>query len=156
VERGSDDGNNVQDRVISQILTELDGISPLKNVLFIAATNRPDIIDKALMRPGRIDRIIYIPPPDYEARLQIFTIHTRKMKPYFTDDVDLEHLSKITEGYSGAEIAQISRETLMNAMNRNIEVDNITMEDFIKAINEVPPRITKEMIQFYENFNKKF
>ena len=101
--RGRDLGSNVTERVVSQILTELDGLESLKDVVVIAATNRPDMVDPALMRPGRIDRILYIPNPDKEAREAILRIHT-KGKP-LAEDVDISKLADQTEGYSGADIA---------------------------------------------------
>ncbi len=101
--RGKDLGTNVTGRVVSQILTELDGLNSLKDVVVIAATNRVDMVDPALMRPGRIDRILYIPNPDLEARKAIMDIHTRG-KP-LAEDVDLDKLAELMEGYSGADIA---------------------------------------------------
>jgi transitional endoplasmic reticulum ATPase len=101
--RGKDLGTNVTGRVVSQILTELDGLNSLKDVVVIAATNRVDMVDPALMRPGRIDRILYIPNPDLEARKAIMDIHTRG-KP-LSEDVDLDKLAELMEGYSGADIA---------------------------------------------------
>ncbi|MBT5642286.1 CDC48 family AAA ATPase, partial [Candidatus Bathyarchaeota archaeon] len=101
--RGKDLGTNVTGRVVSQILTELDGLTSLKDVVVVAATNRVDMVDPALMRPGRIDRILYIPNPDLEARKAILGIHTRG-KP-LDEDVDLDKLAELMEGYSGADIA---------------------------------------------------
>eukprot|EP01126_Amoeba_proteus_P048281 TRINITY_DN5570_c0_g2_i4.p1 TRINITY_DN5570_c0_g2~~TRINITY_DN5570_c0_g2_i4.p1 ORF type:complete len:449 (-),score=98.50 TRINITY_DN5570_c0_g2_i4:171-1517(-) len=152
VERSSSDGTSVQDRVLSQMLNELDGITPLNNVVFLAATNRPDIIDKALMRPGRIDRILYIPPPDKGARRAIFHLHTKGMK--LTDDVNFDSLTEITEGYSGAEIEQVCKEAALHALRVNFDVESVSSFDFAKALQLIPPRITPEQIQFYVNFNK--
>ena len=94
------------ERVISQLLTELDGLEILTNVVVIAATNRPDIIDPALLRPGRFDRLLYVSPPDRDSRLQILKIHT-KNKP-LSEDVNLEQLANISDGYTGADIASMS------------------------------------------------
>ncbi|MEE9224058.1 MAG: CDC48 family AAA ATPase [Thermoplasmata archaeon] len=109
--RGSNSDSHVTERVISQILTELDGLEDLHNVTVIAATNRPDIIDPALLRPGRFDRLIYIPVPDLEARRKIFEIHTRD-KP-LAKDVDLDVLARDSEGFTGADIASVSNEATM-------------------------------------------
>lgn len=109
--RGSGSDSNVTERVISQILTELDGLEDLHNVTVIAATNRIDIIDPALLRPGRFDRLVYIPVPDLEARTKIFEIHTRD-KP-IAEDVDLDVLARDTEGFTGADIASVSNEATM-------------------------------------------
>ena len=98
--------SHVTERVISQLLTELDGLEILTNVVVIAATNRPDIIDPALLRPGRFDRILYVSPPDRESRLQIIKIHTKK-KP-LSQDINIAELADNTEGYTGADIASLS------------------------------------------------
>jgi transitional endoplasmic reticulum ATPase len=110
-QRGRSSDSNVTERVISQILTELDGLEDLHNVTVIAATNRPDIIDPALLRPGRFDRLIYIPVPDLEARRKIFEIHTRD-KP-LAKDVDLDILATSSEGFTGADIASVCNEATM-------------------------------------------
>ncbi|MGC9097128.1 MAG: ATP-binding protein, partial [Infirmifilum sp.] len=94
--------SGVTERVVSQLLTEMDGLERLEGVVVIAATNRPDIIDPALLRPGRFDRLIYVPPPDEKARLEIFKVHTKRMP--LAEDVDLAELAKRTEGYTGADI----------------------------------------------------
>ncbi|RUM46870.1 MAG: AAA family ATPase, partial [Hyperthermus sp.] len=108
------DTSGVTDRIVNQLLTEMDGIEPLTNVVVVAATNRPDILDPALLRPGRFDRLIYVPPPDKEARLEILRIHTRKMP--LAEDVDLERLAQQTEGYTGADLEAVAREAAMIAV----------------------------------------
>ena len=105
--RGHGSDSHVTERVISQLLTEMDGLEVLSNVIIIAATNRPDIIDAALLRPGRFDRLLYVPPPDKEARMQILKIHTSK-KP-LADDVNIDTVANQTEGYTGADIAVLHR-----------------------------------------------
>ncbi len=110
--------SHVTERVVSQILTELDGLEELKDVVVIAATNRLDIIDPALLRPGRFDRLLHIPMPDLDARLAIFTIHMSG-KP-LADDVNLNQLAKETEGYSGAEIAAVCNTAVMLAIREHI------------------------------------
>ncbi|MDE1861790.1 MAG: CDC48 family AAA ATPase [Thaumarchaeota archaeon] len=117
--RGGEFGDShVTERVISQLLTELDGLEVLRNVVVIAATNRPDIVDPALLRPGRFDRMIYLPPPDLESRIQIIKIHTKKI-PLATE-VKLEKLAQLTEGYTGADIASIASAAVMLAMREHV------------------------------------
>ncbi|MDP2766074.1 MAG: AAA family ATPase, partial [Candidatus Methanoperedens sp.] len=119
--RGASSDSRVTERVVSQILTELDGMVELKNVVIIAATNRPDIVDPALLRPGRFDRLIYIPPPHAEGRRKIFKIHLAE-KP-LGEDVDIEELAQRTEGYVGADIEAICREASMLALREFIKPD---------------------------------
>ena len=117
--RGANFGDShVTERVISQLLTELDGLEILTNVVVIVATNRPDIIDPALLRPGRFDRLLYVPPPDRESRLQILKIHTKK-KP-LEQDTNIEELANGTEGYTGADIASLSSSAVMLALREHI------------------------------------
>jgi len=142
--------SGVTERVISQLLTEIDGIAKLEDVVVIAATNRPDIIDPAVLRPGRFDRLIYVPPPDKEARLKIFQIHTRGMP--LAEDVDLTYLAETTKNYSGADIEAVCREAGMNALRRDINAKVVTMADFEKALEKVGPSLTEDMIKWYENF----
>ena len=154
-ERGSGSGDsNVTERVISQMLTEMDGLESLNNVVVIAATNRPDIMDPALLRPGRFDKSIYIGPPDKESRRAIFGIHT-KGRP-LSDDVDLDDLAERTEGCTGADIAAICNEAVMNAVrklvssNPNPSDDDIAAckvdgEDFQKALDKFGPKVREEL-----------
>ncbi len=129
--RGSNSDSHVTERVISQILTELDGLEDLHNVTVIAATNRPDIIDPALLRPGRFDRLIYIPVPDLEARRKIFEIHTRD-KP-LAKDVDLDVLARDSEGLTGADIASVSNEaTMLSIRDFVLEGDDLSEERIAK------------------------
>ncbi|MBT7912816.1 AAA family ATPase, partial [Candidatus Bathyarchaeota archaeon] len=146
--RGKDLGTNVTGRVVSQILTELDGLTSLKDVVVVAATNRVDMVDPALMRPGRIDRILYIPNPDLEARKAILGIHTRG-KP-LDEDVDLDKLAELMEGYSGADIAATSGAASQSAIHEHlmkygdpVEASEhkdevlVKMEHFSKAFEKV-------------------
>ena len=110
--------SHVTERVISQLLTELDGLEILTNVVVIGATNRPDIIDPALLRPGRFDRILYVPPPDRESRLQIIKIHTKK-KPLSQESI-LNELADNTEGYTGADIASLSSAAVILSLREHI------------------------------------
>jgi transitional endoplasmic reticulum ATPase len=144
---GSDGGgdSHVTERVISQMLTEMDGLEDLKGVVVIGATNRPDIIDEALLRPGRFDRILGIPIPNKEARKQIFEIHTRK-KP-LDSDVDLNNLVDMTEGMTGADIAAIVNAAAMAAIREHVikqkkegEKLKLSMRNFEAALNKIKTR----------------
>jgi len=146
--------SRVTERVISQLLTEIDGLITLQNVVVIGATNRPDILDPALLRPGRFDRRIYVPPPDYEARLEILKIKTRNMP--LAEDVNLEELAKRMEGYSGADIDSVCREAALNALRRDINAKEVTLKDFEEAMAGIAPSITPEMEKWYRDMEKRF
>jgi transitional endoplasmic reticulum ATPase len=141
--------SGVTERVISQLLTEMDGIMPLEDIIVIAATNRPDIVDSAVLRPGRFDRLIYVPEPDEAARLEIFKIHTKNMP--LSNDVDIK-AHRMTKGYSGADISSVCREAAMNALRRDINAKEVTFSDFEKAMEEVPPSISPEIENWYRSF----
>ncbi len=132
-------GDREVQRTLMQLLAEMDGFDPRGDVKIIGATNRIDILDPAILRPGRFDRIIEIPMPDFEGRIQIFKIHTRKMK--LSDDVDFAKLAEMTEGASGADIKAIATEAGMFAIKQ--EKAKVTMEDFEKAIAKVLRGINK-------------
>ncbi|EGG17099.1 AAA ATPase domain-containing protein [Cavenderia fasciculata] len=149
----SGQGSGAIERVVSQLLTEMDGIQPLTNVTIVAATNRPDIIDKAILRAGRIDRILYISPPDQKARKEIFKIHLLKV-PH-SNDIDIDLLSNITDGYSGAEVTSICKEASVCAMKEDLNIEKVEMRHFQSAIGLVKKGITKEMIEFYDNYQKQ-
>jgi AAA family ATPase len=135
------------------MLNELDGISPLKSVIFLAATNRPDIIDKALMRPGRIDRILYVGPPDRDARIKILNINLKKI-PHAAD-VQVEELADSTEGYSGAEITSICREAALYAMQQDLNTKHVEKAHFVTALEKVPRGITPDVIDFYRSYQNQ-
>jgi transitional endoplasmic reticulum ATPase len=148
--------SHVTERLISQLLTELDGLEILTNVVVIGATNRPDIIDAALLRPGRFDRLLYVPSPDRNSRIQIIKIHTKK-KP-LADDVDIEKLADHTDRYTGADIASLSSAAVMLALREHIskykdpkEADSHTqelkihMKHFEDAIKKIRPLSTQEL-----------
>ncbi len=147
------DTSGVTDRIVNQLLSEMDGIQPLTNVIVIGATNRPDILDPALLRPGRFDRLIYVPPPDKKARLQIFRIHTRKMP--LDPDVDLERLAELTEGYTGADIEAVCREAAMIALREEFKIRPVRMDHFIKALKAIPPSLTREDVERYERIARE-
>jgi len=143
----------VSDRVLTQLLTELDGVETLKDVVMVAATNRPDMIDKALLRPGRIDRIIYVPLPDEDARVEIFSIHLSKTP--LGADVVIKELARKTEMFSGAEISALCREAALMALQENIESSEVCRRHFDKAFMAVKPRTSKELIELYRKYQNE-
>ncbi len=151
--RGSRFDSGVTDRIVNQLLTEMDGIEPLRKVVVIGATNRPDILDPALLRPGRFDRLIYVPPPDYKARIEIFKVHTRKMP--LAPDVNLEELARKTEGYSGADIEAVCREAALIALREEFKVKPVEMKHFLEALKVVSPSLSREDVELYEKLAKE-
>lgn len=144
----SDSG--VSERVISQLLTEMDGIVTLQDIVVVAATNRPDMVDSAVLRPGRFDRLIYVPEPDEKSRLQVFKIYTKGMP--LSKDVDLNQLATVTKYYSGADIESLCREAAMHALRRDVKAAEVTMKDFQDAVKEVGPSVTPDMEKWYKSF----
>lgn len=140
-------GSHVTETVVNQLLTEMDGIEVLENVIIIGATNRPDILDPSLLRPGRFDSKVLVTAPDKEARLAIFKIHTKGMP---LKDVNLEALADKTAGYSGADIEAVCREAALIALREKIEANTVTEEHFKQALKKVKPSISKEEIKMYE------
>jgi len=166
-ERGrhvSDSG--VGERVVSQLLSELDGLEELEDVVVIATTNRPDLIDDALLRPGRLDRHLHVPVPDEAGRRAIFDVHTRD-KP-LADSVNLDALAADTDGYVGADIEAVCREAAMAATREFIDsvpreemaesVGNVRITDahFEEALDEVSPSVTEETREHYEEVEEQF
>ena len=151
--RGSYEGSHVTESVVNQLLTSIDGLESMEGVVVIGATNRPDIIDPGLLRPGRFDRLILVPAPDKKARLEIFKIHTKNMP--LAEDVDLEELAERTEGYSGADIESLCREAAMNALRKDMDVKKVTLENFEEAFKVVKGSITKEMMDYYKRFEEE-
>ncbi|XP_028923069.1 ATPase family protein 2 homolog [Ornithorhynchus anatinus] len=151
VERGSSSGaGNVADRVVAQLLTEMDGVERLTGVTVLAATNRPDRIDKALLRPGRIDRIIYVPLPDAGTRREVLALQLRSMP--VGGDVCPDHLLQRTDGYSGAEIAAVCREAALLALQEDLRAQSIMRRHFDQALDIVTPRIPASLKQFYADY----
>ncbi len=150
--RGGTD-NFVTERVVNQLLTEMDGLVELHDVVIIAASNRPDIIDTALLRPGRFDRIILATAPELSAREEIFKVHTASMP---LQDVDLHELAQRTEGYVGADIEAVCREAAILALRDNMAATIITREYFEKALQKVPPSVTKDIETAYAELEKYF
>ncbi|MCK4650313.1 CDC48 family AAA ATPase [Candidatus Pacearchaeota archaeon] len=141
-------------KALNQLLTEMDGLNVSADILIIGATNRPDILDPALLRPGRFDRIVYVPVPEQEGRLQILKIHTSKMP--LDKSVDLEKLSEETEGYTGADIESLAREAAMLALRENIEAKKVKKEHFLKAMEKVQPSVSKNDQERYKQVESKY
>ena len=145
---GNDTVSGVTKRVVNQLLTELDGLEELEDVAIIAATNRPDIIDPGLMRPGRFDRHIKVDTPSEEARIAIFEVHTKNMP--LADDVDLKKLAKSTDGYVGADIEAVCREAAMLTLRYDLEASEIPNKYFKEAIEKVKPaeNADEQLVQY--------
>lgn len=141
--RGGSHDSNATERVVSQLLTEIDGLSKLKNVVVVMATNRPDIIDPAILRPGRTDRFISLDVPNLKARKEILKIHTRKMT--LASDVNIDELAKITEGYTGADIAAATKEAGMLAVRKFIG-KSTSKEDIIEKLKTKGFKITQKLL----------
>ncbi len=150
--RGMDEGSRVTERVVNQLLAELDGLETLKDVMVLAATNRPDMIDPALLRSGRFDRLLMIGPPDKSGRHEILKIHTAKIPN--VEDVQLEELSELTEGYVGSDLEALCREAVMLAMRENLET--VSMDHYREALKKVRPSIEESMVNYYERINERF
>src|ERR687890_1584038 len=165
--RGGDFGDShVTERLISQLLTELDGLEILTNVIVIGATNRPDIIDPALLRPGRFDRLLYVPPPGRDSRIQIIKIHTKKK--HLAEDVNIDQLADNTEGYTGADIASLSSAAVMLALREHIskykdpkEADShlqelkVHMKHFEEAMKKIRP-LSNQELSMYKTIAQQF
>jgi len=150
--RGTDTGSHVTDSVVNQLLTSIDGLESMEGVVVIGATNRPDIIDPGLLRPGRFDRLVQIPSPDKEARLEIFKIHTKNMP--LGKDVDIKHLADTTESYSGADIESLCREAAMLAIRENEKAAKVKKIHFDKALEGVRASLTPNIIKFYNKISE--
>jgi transitional endoplasmic reticulum ATPase len=180
--RGLSVDSGVTERIVNQLLAEMDGIEKLENVVVIAATNRPDILDPALLRPGRFDRLIYVPPPDKGARVEILKVHTRSVP--LAEDVSLEEIAEKTEGYTGADLAALVREATLRAIREQMtdcmkkadesckKFDTECKDKVIKecmngkgvlvekkhfefALKKAKPSVTADMIQFYQSWVEK-
>jgi len=151
--RGTDTGSHVTDSVVNQLLTSIDGLESMEGVVVVGATNRPDIIDPSLLRPGRFDRLVRIRSPGKEARLEIFKIHTKNMP--LDKDVDLPILADITENYSGADIESLCREAAMIAIRENEKSNKVKKVHFDKAMESVRASITPDIIKFYTSVSEK-
>jgi len=152
--RGQEMGNNVSERVVNQLLTELDGLEEMGEVMVIAATNRPDMIDPALIRSGRFDRLVLIGAPDEVGRKKILDIHTEDTP--LSPDVSLKEIAEITDGYVGSDLESICREAAIEALRESDDADDVEMSHFRKAIESVRPTITEDLMSYYEEVEKEF
>ena len=152
--RGVDAGSKVHDQVLNQILAEMDGLEELNNVIVIGATNRPDMLDSALLRPGRFDRIVLVNVPDKKGRLEIFKIHTKNMP--LTKDVDFEELAEKTEGYVGADIESLAREAAMLALRKNMDAKEVNKKHFELAMAKVKASVNKEAADHYKRVESEY
>jgi transitional endoplasmic reticulum ATPase len=149
--RGMANDSNVTERVVNQLLTSMDGFESLGNVTVMAATNRPDIVDPALLRPGRFDRMALVPAPDAAARRSIIAINTKDMP---LDGVDMEAVVSRTDGYVGADLEALCREAGMMAMRESKEADRVLMRHFEAALKIVRPSCGKDVMKWYEEFSR--
>ncbi|PRP83878.1 spermatogenesis-associated protein 5-like [Planoprotostelium fungivorum] len=164
--RDQEGGGGVSDRVISQLLSEMNGIEQMRNVTIVAATNRPDMMDPALLAAGRFDRILYVSPPDISSRREIFNLSLHSVphaaevtaEVRFTDynqPVNVgQVLAEMSQGYSGAECASIVREASLRALEEDIDCEELNLSHFYWVFSELSPGITRETIQFYERWRE--
>ncbi|MDD4498337.1 MAG: CDC48 family AAA ATPase, partial [Methanosarcinaceae archaeon] len=151
---GGDSDSRTSERVLNQVLSEMDGLESLKDVVVIAATNRPNILDPAIVRPGRFDRLVYVGAPNRKGRINIFKIHSKGIP--LAEDVDLERLADDTEGYVGADIEAVCREAVMIALRDDFNIEKIDMKYFRQALKKVKPTINEQIAQFYEKIEEQF
>jgi transitional endoplasmic reticulum ATPase len=148
------DSSGVAEKVVNQLLTEMNGLQEMKDVVVIGATNRPDLLDSALLRPGRFDRIVLVSIPDAKSRKEVFKLHTRKMP--LNKDVKLDELVPKTEGYVGADIESVCREAAMLALRDDMTARDVKMKYFLEALKKVKPSASKDIEEMYKQFNEQF
>ncbi|MFV0535199.1 MAG: AAA family ATPase [Cumulibacter sp.] len=148
--RGQGTDGGTTDRVVASLLTELDGVEALNNVFVIGATNRPDLVDAAMLRPGRLDKMIYVPPPDAEARAAVLRASARKTP--VTRGVDFDAIAEQLDGYSSADCAAVVREAALVAMRRDMSAPKVTKPDFDQAIRNVKGSLDPQQVAWLENF----
>ena len=148
--RGDTDGS-AWERVVAQLLTSMDGVEGLRNVTVMAATNRPDMIDPALLRPGRFDRLVLVGKPDHGSRLGILKVHTRRMP---LDGVDLDRIASMTDGYVGADLAAICREAGLCAYREDPKAEHVLMRHFLEAVDNIPPSVDAATFERYESMSR--
>ena len=150
--RGAYSGSHVTESVVNQLLTSIDGLESMEGVVVIGATNKPDMLDPALLRPGRFDRLLLTPAPDKKSRIAIFGIHTKRIP--LARDISLEKLAEETEGYSGADIEGLCREAAMLALRENIKSSEVNKSHFERAKKNIPASITKDLINYYKKLKE--
>ncbi len=152
--RGRSAGDShVTERVISQLLTEMDGLESMKDVIVLAATNRPELIDRALLRTGRFDRFVYVPAPDKSSRHKIFEIYTKNMP--LDEDIAIEKLVEMTEYFVGGDIEALCREAGMRALRENMDAEIVSMKHFKDALKTLHASVTPQILENYEKMDKE-
>lgn len=146
--RGIDNGTKVTERVLNQLLAEIDGLEGLKDVTIIGATNRPDMLDPALLRPGRFDRIVLVDVPDDESRKKIFEVHLRNTP--IDKDIKIDELVKQTDGFVGADIESLVIEAAMNSLRRDMSSKTVSKKDFDEALSKIRPSVSVETAKRYK------
>jgi transitional endoplasmic reticulum ATPase len=149
--RGEGSDSRATERLVNQLLTSIDGLEEMSGVVILAATNRPEIIDPALLRSGRFDRLIHVPPPDEETRLAILKVHTREMP--LGRNVSLPAIAKELDGYAGSDIEGVCREAGTLALRNNINAKTIPKKYFEEAIKVIHPSIDEITRKFYEELS---
>ncbi len=152
--RGMDQGTKVTERVLNQLLAEMDGLEDLNDVLVIGATNRPDMLDTALLRPGRFDKILLVNAPEEEGRLQILKIHTSRMP--LAKDIDLSEFAKETNGYTGADLEAVVREAAYFALREDMDSKQVRKKHFEEAMKKVKPSVNKSTIDLYKKIEETY
>jgi transitional endoplasmic reticulum ATPase len=151
--RGQGTDGGVTDRVVAALLTELDGVEDLRNVVVIGATNRPDLIDPALLRPGRLERLVYVPPPDGPARAAILRASSRAVP--LDESVDLDALGEELEGFSAADCAALIRESALSAMRDSLEASTVTLANVTSARERVRPSLDAAQVAWLASYAEK-
>jgi len=162
--RGMEQGTKVTERVLNQLLAEMDGLEDLKSVIVIGATNRPDMLDTALLRPGRFDKILLVNAPDEKGRFDILKIHVKKMplgdgKKLFTEKEKedlMKELAKQTDGYTGADLEAVTREAAYFALRADIQSKQVKKNDFTEALKKIKPSVNKSTIELYKKIESEY
>jgi len=152
--RGVETGTKVTERVLNQLLAEIDGLEDLKDILVIGATNRPDMLDPGLLRPGRFDRILLVNTPEEDGRESILKIHTKDMP--LAKNVSLKELAKKTVGYTGADLESLAREAAMLSLRESIDSKEVKTKHFDEALKKVKPSVTKSALEAYKRIEEVF
>lgn len=148
--RGQSSDSGVGDRVVAALLTELDGVEPMRDVVVLGATNRPDLVDPALLRPGRLERVVYVPPPDAEARHEI--LRSASKNTPLTSDVDLRELAETLEGYSAADCAALVRESALTAMRESLTAAEVSARHLNTARDAIHPSLEPAQLAALESY----
>jgi transitional endoplasmic reticulum ATPase len=142
----------VVERIVNTILSEMDGLEEIHDVVIIGATNRPDIVDPALLRPGRFEELVLIPLPDEKARVAIYKVHTKNMA--LADDVDIEELAKRSKNFTGADIAHVCRKAGLNAIREDLQAKEVKMKHFLKALDETVASVPEDIMRYYQQIRE--